>query len=53
MQFRWIVGITLWTCFSGPVFSGVGASSPRPAERPAVAAPERAPQAGHAAPHRR
>jgi hypothetical protein len=46
MQFRWVVGIALWTCFSGPIFSGRSASSPRPTERAAVSAPEKAPHSG-------
>ncbi len=31
MPFRWIAVLTLWTCLSGPIFSGPCAAPSKPA----------------------
>ncbi len=41
MPFRWIAVLTLWTCLSGPIFSGPSASPSKDA------APAKAPHAWH------
>lgn len=39
MEFRWVVFITLWTFFSGPIFYSPPGASPSAKERQAMTQP--------------